>query len=367
MYQEKSDLFEKALNLEHLNLKEGLYLYKNLSLAELALLADKIRNTIHPDNYVSYIIDRNINLSNLCISNCLFCNFCRTKKSPDAYVLTFEEYENKINELLKLGGKQILLQGGIHPNLDLNFYLDLFSRLRNRFPELKLHALGPAEIVYISNISNLSINKVLDNLIDAGLDSLPGAGAEILSDRVRKIISPLKCNSMEWLDVMKIAHQKGLTTSATMMFGHLETIEERIEHLIKLRNVQQEKPKISKGFISFTLWPLAGNNTRLLHKYPKIKPVTRTEFIKMLALSRIMLPNIPNIQTSWLTMGADVAQVCLHSGANDMSSIMIEENVVSKAGKNYKMDVISMKKTIKNAGFMPMERNQEYDYILSKR
>ncbi len=357
-----NSIFRKALDLEELPLEEGLYLYDKASLSELMFHADKIRLKLHPVNIVSYIVDRNINLSNICASNCLFCNFCRTNKSDEAYVLSLEEYKIKIDELYKLGGRQILLQGGIHKDFGIDFYIKLFKDLKNLYPDLKLHALGPAEIVFIAKLSNLSISETLTTLIDAGLDSLPGAGAEILSDRVRTILSPLKCTSEEWLDVMREAHKLGITTSATMMFGHLETTEERIEHFIKIREVQNHKSESSKGFISFTLWPLAGDNTRLLKKYPDIQAVSKQEFIRMLALSRIMLPNIKNIQVSWLTMGAEVAQLCLNAGANDMSSIMIEENVVSQAGKNNKMGITEMGNCIQEAGFDAVERNQEYTY-----
>ncbi len=359
----KNKIINKALTLKELNVEQGEYLYLNSSLSELIFVANEIRKKLHPNKIVSFIIDRNINSSNICVSNCLFCNFCRTKKSKEAYILSMDEYKQKIDELYRLGGKQIMLQGGIHPDLNLDFYITLFKNLKQNYPNLKLHALGPAEIVFIAKNADLSIRKTLEKLIDAGLDSLPGAGAEILSNRVRKIVSPVKCSANEWLDVMKMAHQLNLTTSATMMFGHLETLKERMEHLIKIRAVQTIKPKNTTGFISFTLWPLAGENTRLLRKYTTIKPVNNTEFIKMLAISRIMLPNIPNIQTSWLTMGGDIAKICLNAGANDMSSIMIEENVVSQAGKNNQLTENEMIKTIKNAGFIAKKRDQEYNYL----
>ncbi len=355
-----TETIKKALQLEFLSIDEGLQLYENLSLAELSFIANTIRNKIHNNNIVTYIIDRNINLTNVCVSSCLFCNFCRSKNSKDAYLLDINDYVTKIEELYQYGGRQILLQGGMNPDLKLDFYINLFQELKNRFPDLKIHALGPPEIVFLSKKNNIGIKEVLQKLKIAGLDSLPGAGAEILSDRVRKIISPIKSSTNEWLEVMKIAHKIGLTTSATMMFGHLETIQERFEHIIKIRNVQMQKPANSKGFISFTIWPFASKDTRLIRKYPEIKSVSNTEYIKMTAISRIMLPNVLNIQTSWLTMGTDIAQICLNSGANDMSSIMIEENVVSQAGKQYKINLNKMKKVIQNAGFIPKERDQEY-------
>ncbi len=356
-------LLNKALDLQFLSPEEGLLLFKEANLSELMLAADVLRRKLHPENVVSYIIDRNINLTNICFSNCLFCNFCRKKNDLNAYVLNIEEYRTKIDELYLAGGNQILLQGGMSPDLKLDFYTNLFKQLKNDYPDLKLHALGPPEIVFIAKQSNLSIDETLEELISAGLNSLPGAGAEILSDRVRKAISPAKCSSQEWLDVMTLAHLKGLTTSATMMFGHLETPEERILHLIRIREVQAQKPKSSKGFISFTLWPLAGENTRLIKKQPQIKQVTQHEFLRMLAISRLMLVNIPNIQASWLTMGKDIGQLSLFAGANDMSSVMIEENVVSQAGKNYKMGVEEMEALIASAGFIPRRRNQEYELL----
>lgn len=359
----KETIIGKALDLKPISAEEAEFLYSNSSLTELMIVADEIRKKIHPNNIVSYIIDRNINLSNICISNCLFCNFCRSKNSKESYILGLDDYKNKIDELYQLGGRQILLQGGIHPDFDIDFYKSLFRDLKKIYPDLKLHALGPAEIISISKQSGLSLEQTLEELTIAGLDSLPGAGAEILSDRVRQILSPVKCSEKEWLDVMRTAHQMQITTSATMMFGHLETLGERINHLIKIRDLQDNKPQNSVGFISFTLWPLAGKNTRLIRKYPTIKTVSNTEFIKMLSFSRIMLPNIKNIQTSWLTMGSEIAKICLNAGANDMSSIMIEENVVSQAGKDFKMDEKNMIKTIEEAGFIPKKRNQLYDYI----
>ncbi len=357
------NLLEKAANLKFLNLEEAEYIYEKASLAELLITANIIRNKLHQNKFVSYIIDRNINLTNICFSNCLFCNFCRNKNSSQAYVLSINEYIEKINVLKSLGGNQILLQGGMNPALKLDFYEMLFKELKNLYPDLKLHALGPPEIYFIAKQEGISTKQCLEILINAGLDSLPGAGAEILSDRVRKIVSPAKVSAEIWLNIMHQAHELGLTTSATMMFGHLETKKERLEHLLKIRDIQNIKPKNSKGFISFTAWPLAGENTKLMQKFPEIKPVNSTEFLKILALSRIILTNIPNIQVSWLTMGKDIAKLALNGGANDMSSIMIEENVVSQAGKNFKIGVQEMEKTIKNAGFIPKLRNQEYEYL----
>jgi len=357
------NILNKTLNLEFLDPAEGLMLYNETSLTELMYYASLIRQKIHNDRAVTYIVDRNINLTNICVSKCLFCNFCRNKKDEDSFVLNIDDYIKKIDELYNLGGNQILLQGGLNPELDLNYYENLFKELKHLYPALKLHALGPPEIVYLANKSDISVREVLTRLVEAGLDSLPGAGAEILNDRVRKLVSPAKCSTDEWLNVMKIAHELDITTSATMMFGHLETAEERIGHLIKIRDLQKSKPENAVGFISFTLWPLAGQNTKLINKYPDIKSVTGHEYLRMLAISRLMLVNIPNIQVSWLTMGTDIAQLCLNAGANDMSSIMIEENVVSQAGKNIKLAQREMERLIINAGYCPKQRDQQYEIM----
>lgn len=357
------NILNKTLNLEFISPEEGLLLFNQASLTDLMFYASLVRKKIHPKNIVTFIVDRNINLTNICLSKCLFCNFCRSKSDLDSYVLETDDYRKKIDELYRAGGRQILLQGGMNTELDINCYEDLFKNLKNLYPDLKLHALGPPEIVFIAKISSLSVEETLKRLRNAGLDSLPGAGAEILSDRVRKIVSPAKCSAKEWLNVMQIAHRLEITTSATMMLGHLETVDERIEHLVKIRDLQSLKPKNSKGFISFTLWPLAGHNTKLIKKFPEINLVSGYEYLRMLAISRLMLVNIPNIQVSWLTMGAELAQICLNSGANDMSSVMFEENVVSQAGKKNQLAIDEMEKLISDAGFIPSIRNQEYEII----
>ncbi|HOZ30416.1 MAG TPA: cyclic dehypoxanthinyl futalosine synthase [Bacteroidales bacterium] len=353
-------ILRKAVNLEFISHDEGLLLYNKASLSDLMYYSSLVRQIIHPEKIVTYIVDRNINLTNICCSKCLFCNFCRAKNDNDAYILTIDDYRKKIDELFNVGGNQILLQGGMNPDLDIFYYENLFKELKYIYPTLKLHALGPPEVVFIAKKSKISCKETLIRLRNAGLDSLPGAGAEILSDRVRKIVSPAKCSSEEWLNVMRTAHKLGITTSSTMMFGHLETIEERIDHIIKIRDLQSQKPQNTKGFISFTLWPLAGKNTRLIKKFSEIKQITAHEYLRMLSISRLLLINVQNIQVSWLTMGEDIAQLCLNAGANDMSSIMIEENVVSQAGKNYKMGSTEMEQLILKAGFKPIRRNQEY-------
>ncbi len=357
------DLYKKALDLEFLTLEEGLFLYHHAPLPDLMNIAHSIRN-IKKNNspYVTWIIDRNVNTTNVCVANCKFCNFYRVPGHPEAYITDIETYKKKIQETFDLGGEQLLLQGGHHPELGLEYYVHLFKTLKQLFPNLKLHALGPPEIVHIAQIGNYSYEYVLTQLIEAGMDSMPGPGAEILNDRVRRIISNGKCSAKEWLDVMEVAHQLGLTTTATMMFGHIETIEERIEHLILIRNVQSKKPNHSKGFIAFIPWPYQDEGT-LLNKVRKVKnQVTADEYIRMIALSRIMLPNIENIQASWLTVGKQTAQLCLYAGANDFGSIMIEENVVSAAGADYHFDATSIQEAIKEAGFIPKLRNQQYEF-----
>lgn len=363
------DLYKKALDLKFLSLEEGLYLYHNAPTASLMQIAYDIRKALVLGNNVTWMIDRNVNITNICLSQCKFCNFCRTAKSSDAYITSISDYCKKIDELYKLDGDQLLLQGGMHPDLGLEFYKNLFKQLKDNYPGLKLHALGPPEIHYLSEKEKLPVKQVLIELIQSGLDSLPGAGAEVLSDRVRNIVSPAKCKTQEWLDVMREAHKLNLPTSATMMFGHIETDEERIQHFINIREVQNEKPKNSFGFIAFIPWPFQAENTVLQTRMGINNSVTPEIYIRTLAMSRIMMPNITNIQSSWLTVGKQTAQLTLYGGANDFGSIMIEENVVSAAGANNSFDAKGIQEAIKEAGFEPKRRNQKYEilkYINSK-
>jgi cyclic dehypoxanthinyl futalosine synthase len=360
-----TDIYKKTFQLEFLTYEEGLELYRNAPTTELMQVAFEIRKMLIPQNYVTWMIDRNVNITNVCISQCKFCNFCRTSKHDDAYITTFPEYREKIDELYQKDGDQLLLQGGMHPDLGLDFYKNLFKTLKSEYPNLKLHALGPPEIHYLSVKEKLPVRKVLEELILSGLDSLPGAGAEILSDRVRKIVSPAKCTSQQWLDVMVEAHELNLPTSATMMFGHIETDEERVRHLILLREVQKQKPADSYGFVAFIPWPFQAENTALQTKRGINCNVTADVYIRTIALSRIMLPNITNIQSSWLTVGKNTAQVTLYGGANDFGSIMIEENVVSSAGANNTFDAEGIQKAIMEAGFVPKRRNQRYELVIS--
>ncbi|MFH0865041.1 MAG: cyclic dehypoxanthinyl futalosine synthase [Bacteroidota bacterium] len=363
MFPDEKKLFEKAMNYGSLNADEGLFLYEKSSTPSLMFVANEIRKEKVPGNKVTWMIDRNVNITNVCVSACLFCNFHCSPSSKKAYITSVDQYVRKIKEMKELGGNQLLMQGGLHPDLDLEFYKTLFHKLKNIFPGLKLHALGPPEIVFLSEKSGKSFSKVLQELLNAGLDSLPGAGAEILSDRVRKIVSKKKCSAKQWLDVMRAAHKLRMLTSATMMFGHAETKKERIEHLISLREVQQEMPEDSAGFIAFIPWPFQSKGTVLSKKYGIQNNISAEEYIRTIAISRIMLPNIRNIQASWLTVGKDTAQVCLHSGANDFGSIMIEENVVSVAGASYKFDAAGIINAIKDAGFEPQQRNQMYEHL----
>jgi cyclic dehypoxanthinyl futalosine synthase len=357
-------ILHKAMQGSHLTLDEGVNLYLEASTAELMFAANQIRIRLHPDNKVTWLIDRNVNYTNVCASGCQFCNFYRGEKHREAYITTIEQYKEKIDELFARGGEQLLFQGGMHPKLGLDFYTGLFRQLKALYPKLKLHALGPPEVVHISRLEGISYHETLEQLIAAGLDSLPGAGAEILSDRVRSTISKNKCTVEEWLDVMREAHKLGLTTSATMMFGHIETIEERIQHLLYIRGVQDEKPEGETGFISFIPWPFQDEGTSLQKKYGITNSVTSEDYIRTIAISRLMLPNISNIQASWLTVGKHTAQLCLHGGANDFGSIMIEENVVSVAGANYKFDEKGIQMAIKEAGFEPQLRNQQFQPLV---
>lgn len=353
-------LFKKALAGDNLTLEEGLELYKFAPVRELLSLANQIRFKHNPKSKVSWQIDWNVNYTNICISGCLFCNFhCTISQKERGYTTSSREYRIKIEELHKLGGDQLLLQGGLHPGYDITYFENLFKELKSIDPNLKLNALGPPEIAHIARLSKLTIKETLERLVASGLDTLPGAGAEILSDRVRKVLSPAKPNGKQWEDVMREAHKLGIGTTATMVYGHIETISERIQHLILLRDIQADKPTNAPGFRAFICWPMQSAGTKLGDKFD-IEPLSPVEHLKMIAISRIMLNNIPHIQASWLTVGKETGQLALHSGADDMGSIMIEENVVSTAGAKNSMNAEQMQKTIREAGFEPWLRNQDY-------
>ena len=357
-----NSLLKRALAFDFLSAEEGQFLFENSSTSKLMYVANELRKIQKPDNKVTWQIDRNVNTTNACIANCKFCNFFRPPKHKDVYITSIDEYKIKIEETIKYGGDQLLLQGGHHPELGLQFYADLFKELKSLYPQIKLHALGPPEIAHICKIEGKTHEEVLNVLKLAGLDSLPGAGAEILNNRVRRLISAGKCTGEEWLDVMRAAHKLDITTSATMMFGHIETLEERFEHLTLIRQVQSEKPPKSNGFLAFIPWPFMDDGTLLKRLRGIENNVSANEYVRMIAISRIMLPNIVNIQASWLTVGKKTAQLCLHAGANDFGSIMIEENVVSAAGAPHRFTYKTIQNAILEAGFKAQLRSQDYTY-----
>ena len=357
-----SELYQKALNFEFLSVEEGVHLFGHAPLADLMFTADELRKKQVPHGKVTWQIDRNVNTTNVCIANCKFCNFYRIPGHADAYITDMDTYRRKIEETFRYGGDQLLLQGGHHPELGLDFYTKTFRQIKQEYPMLKLHALGPPEVAHICKLEKMSHHDVLVALKEAGIDSLPGAGAEILIDRVRRLISKGKCGADEWLAIMHEAHKLNITTSATMMFGHVETIEERFIHLARIREVQSKKPENAKGFLAFIPWTFQDVDTLLARIRGVHNLTTPEEYIRMIALSRMMLPNVKNIQASWLTVGKKTAEICLHSGANDFGSIMIEENVVSAAGAPHRFTYKTIQKAIEEAGFQPQLRNQQYEW-----
>jgi cyclic dehypoxanthinyl futalosine synthase len=355
-------LYDKALNFGFLTIEEGMYLFEEAPLTDLMFIADQLRCKQVPHGKVTWQIDRNVNTTNVCIANCKFCNFYRIPGHPEAYITDMPTYRQKIQETIQYGGDQLLLQGGHHPELGLDFYSNTFRQIKQEFPLIKLHALGPPEIAHICKLEKMSHHEVLKALKEAGMDSLPGAGAEILVDRVRRLISKGKCGADEWLAIMHEAHKLDITTSATMMFGHVETIRERFEHLVRIRDIQSRKPAGAKGFLAFIPWTFQDVDTLLTRIRGVQNLTTPEEYIRMIAISRIMLPNVKNIQASWLTVGKQTAQICLHAGANDFGSIMIEENVVSAAGAPHRFTYKTIQDAIKEAGFEPQLRNQQYEW-----
>ena len=325
-------------------------LLKDAALLDLAKAADTVCRRKHPEGIVTFLIDRNINYTNICQNQCSFCAFYRTKDHPEAYVLTQDEIDKKVSETLNLSGTQVMLQGGINPDLNIDYYTNMFSTIKRKF-NIRIHSLSPPEIVHIADASGLSISDTLKKLVDAGLDSLPGGGAEILIDRVRKKISPRKISSSQWLNVMETAHNLGLKTTATMMFGTVETVEERIAHLQKVRDLQDK----TGGFMSFIPWTFQPGNTVLGGS-----PVSSIEYLRTLSVSRLFLDNFQNVQGSWVTQGKDVGQLCLSFGANDLGSIMIEENVVRAAGISHRITVDEMVDLIKKTGKIPAQRDTEF-------
>ncbi len=350
----------KVLAGERISGAEAMELYR-LPLAELGWLADERRQQQKALAYggrgneiVTYIIDRNINYTNVCNVYCKFCAFYRTERDADHYVLTHDEIDEKIEELSAIGGVQILMQGGHHPKLGIDHYLDLLRHIRGKFPHINIHAFSPPEFNHFSHVFGMPLREVISKFKEAGLGSIPGGGGEILVDRVRNRIAPLKCNSDQWLEVMAIAHELGLNTSATMMFGHVETVEERVEHLQRLRDQQDD----TGGFTAFICWTFQPENTAL-----KAEPVGSAEYLRMQALSRIFLDNFENVQSSWVTQGPKIGQIALKYGANDFGSVMMEENVVSKAGTSYRLAVDDIQRLVTEAGYEARARDNWYHLL----
>ena len=348
-------IVEKVRSGGRVTAPEAVALFHDAPLPLLGRLADEIRARKHPGDVVTYIIDRNVNYTNVCVARCNFCAFYRPVGSSEGYVLGFDEIFRKIDETIALGGGQFLLQGGHNPDLPIEWYEDLFRAVKQRYPDFRLHALSPPEVIHLTRMTKLPVPAVIDRLIAAGLDSIPGGGAEILVDRVRKILNCYgKATADEWLDVMRHAHAAGLRTTATMMYGHVETVEERIEHLTRLREVQDERG----GFTAFIAWSYQPEHTQL-GGYE----ATGMEYLRTLALARIVLDNFPSLQASWVTQGGKVGQLSLAYGANDMGSVMIEENVVRAAGAAYCMDEVEVVRNIENAGFTAKRRNMHYEIL----
>src|SRR5437867_2990479 len=348
---------EKVLMGGRVTREEALQLYGR-PLDELGALADRRRHLAKAKSYggggaeiVTYIVDRNINYTNVCNVYCKFCAFYRTEKDADAYVITLDEIDRKIEETVVLGGTQILMQGGHHPKLTKQWYLDLLAHIKSKFPQINIHGFSPSEFVHFREVFDEPLEKIISDFKAAGLGSIPGGGGEILVDRVRQRISPLKAMSDDWLEVMDVAHRLGLNSSATMMFGHVEAVEDRIEHLERVR-AQQDK---TKGFTAFICWTFQAEHTKL-----RAPTVGAHEYLRTQALARIYLDNIPNIQSSWVTQGQEIGQVALRFGANDLGSIMIEENVVSQAGTTFRMSVADMHRLIKDLGYEPPQRDNWY-------
>jgi cyclic dehypoxanthinyl futalosine synthase len=348
-------LASKVIAGGRLDRAEALDLYVNAPTSLLGRLADGVRARKHPDGVVTYIIDRNVNYTNVCVARCNFCAFYRPVGSSEGYVLGFEEIFKKIDETIAVGGVQLLLQGGHNPDLPIEWYEDLFRAVKQRYPSFKLHALSPPEVIHLTRTSRLPVPAVIERLIAAGLDSIPGGGAEILVDRVRRLLNCYgKATADEWLDVMRHAHRFGLRTTATMMYGTVETVEERLEHLFRLRKVQDE----TGGFTAFITWSYQPEHTELGGG-----EATGVDYLRTLAIARLVLDNFDNLQASWVTQGGKVGQLSLAYGSNDMGSVMIEENVVRAAGASYCMDEMEIVRNIENAGFVAKRRNMHYEIL----
>lgn len=346
-------ILERRLNGEHLNVEDGVYLLENAELLLLGEAADQVRNQMHPEKIVTFVIDRNINYTNVCTSKCKFCAFYRKPGDPEGYVLSREELHAKIEETLAQGGTQLLIQGGLNPDLGLEYFEDMLKDIKANF-QIHIHSFSPPEIWDLAQKSGLSIREVIIRLKEAGLDSIPGGGAEILDDRVRGLISPNKIKWQAWMEVMTTAHSLGMTTTATMMFGHVETMEERILHMVRVREAQE----MCGGFTAFIPWSYAPRYTELGGEGS-----TGVEYLRTLAVSRLILDNVPNIQASWVTQGAKMAQVALRFGANDFGSTMLEENVVRAAGVSTRVPLQEIIHCIEDAGYTAVQRNTHYEYL----
>ena len=343
----------KVLSGGRLSRQEGLALLRDADLLELGMLADAVRQRLHPEGVVTYIIDRNINYTNVCTAQCAFCAFYRDLPSREGYLLSREQLAAKIEETLALGGRQILLQGGLHPDLGIEYYEELFRWIKATYP-IWIHGLSPAEVNHVCKVSSLTTEAALRRLMAAGLDSIPGGGAEILSDRVRGVIGIAKGSTAEWLEVMEVAHRLGMKTTATMMFGHVETLEERIGHLVLLRELQDR----TAGFTAFIGWTFQPSNTAIGGE-----ELSSVQYLRTLAVARVMLDNFPNLQASWVTQGGKIGQVSLRFGANDFGSLMIEENVVAAAGAHFRLTEEQIARNILDAGFVPKRRNMPYQIL----
>ncbi|MDH5465290.1 MAG: dehypoxanthine futalosine cyclase [Thiovulaceae bacterium] len=345
--------------MQRISKEEAVRLIKEGDLKELGAQATAIKKELHGDNITTFIVDRNINYTNVCWVDCKFCAFYRHAKDDDAYVLTFEEIDEKIDELIAVGGTQILFQGGVHPKLKIEWYEDLVEHIHQKYPTINIHGFSAIEINYIAKISKITIREVLKRLKAKGLASMPGAGAEILSDRVRDIIAPKKMDASRWIEIHKTAHEEGIKTTATMMFGTVETDEEIVEHLDLVRQLQDE----TGGFRAFILWSFQSSNTQLKEEIPELEKQSSNRYLRLLAVSRIFLDNVPNIQSSWVTQGPFIGQTALHFGANDLGSTMMEENVVKAAGAGFRMGKEEMIHLITDIGEIPAKRNTAYEVL----
>jgi cyclic dehypoxanthinyl futalosine synthase len=345
--------------MSRLTKAEALHLIKHGDFRELGKMATAKKKELHPDGITSFVVDRNINYTNICWVDCKFCAFYRHEKDADAYVLSFDEIDAKIDELLEIGGTQILFQGGVHPKLKIEWYEDLVEHIHTKYPSITIHGFSSIEIDFIAKVSRISVKEVLQRLHAKGLASIPGAGAEILSDEVRDVIAPKKIDSEVWLDVHREAHKLGIMSTATMMFGTIESDEDIVEHFDMIRRLQDE----TSGFRAFIMWSFQSENTELIRLFPNMPKATPNRYLRLLAVARLYLDNVPNIQSSWVTQGPHIGQMALHYGANDLGSTMMEENVVSSAGASFRMAKEEMIHLIRSVGETPAIRNTAYQIL----